>query len=222
MEEVAMRIRKHHLWIIILSFAGFVSQGQEVVNELQLRSSVEMDYKVFKGFHLSFSPEVRFDKNMSLENYHFQLEADYKLNKIWSIGARYRFVVNPRDAKETEYLSRYGLNLKIKKEFRRFNTGFRLSYTNDADEDYSEDRSHYLRYKASVKYNIKKCKLTPKMGLEAFQELSGDGFYKMRYIAGADYKLFKKNYLGVTYKFDYYRTAYLNKHIIELNYKIKF
>ena len=58
--------------------------------------------------------------------------------------------------------------------------------------------------------------------LKEFQHVDGGGLYKMRYSTGVNYKLFKNNYLGINYKFDYYNTEYLNKHIISLGYKIKF
>lgn len=217
-----MKLKKKNILGAILLFASMLSFAQEVVNEFQLRNSVEIEYEAFKDFTLSFSPELRLGQDFSIDNYHFQLEADYKLSKIFSLGARYRFVVNPRENNDTEYQSLYGVNLKLKKKFNRFKTAVRFSYTNDADEDYNEGRSNFLRYKATAKYNIKSCKLEPMIGLEAFQQLQGEGLYKMRYLAGLGYKFNKKNQLGLTYKFDYYRIAYVNKHIVELTYKFKF
>ncbi|NPD83936.1 DUF2490 domain-containing protein [Lentimicrobium sp. L6] len=211
-------------YIIILIILGIVSvnYAQTTINEFQGRTSAEIIFKPIKKLSLSFSPELRFDEDFSIDNYHFQLQADYKFSKVFKAGVRYRFVVNPRDVKDTEYASRYGVFLKFKKEFNDFSPFLRLSYTNDADEDFKTERSNYLRYKIGVQYDIPKCKITPAIGLEAFQELSGDGLYKMRYFAGADYKINKKNSIGLDYKFDYYRTSYYNKHIVNLTYKFKF
>lgn len=211
-------------YIITLMIIGFVlpNYAQTTVNDFQGRTSAEIVFKPIKKLSINFSPEIRFDEDFSIDNYHLQLEAEYKLSKVFKAGARYRLVINPREVKDTEYSSRYGLFLKFKKKFNDFSPFLRLSYTNDADEDFETERSNYLRYKAGVKYDIPKCKITPSIGLEAFQELSGDGLYKMRYFAGADYKINKRNSIGLDYKFDYYRTAYYNKHIVSLTYKFKF
>ena len=213
--------KKYIITLIILAFV-LANYAQTTVNEFQGRTSAEIVFKPIKKLSLNFSPELRFDEDFSIDNYHFQLQADYKFSKVFKAGVRYRFVVNPKDVKETEYASRYGLFLKFKKKFNDFTPYVRLSYTNDADEDIETERSNYIRYKAGMKYNIPKCKINPFIGLEAFQQLSGDGLYKMRYFAGAEYKLFKNNYIQAQYKFDYYRTSYTNKHIVSLTYKFKF
>ena len=122
--------------------------------------------------------------------------------------------------KDTEYFNRYGFSATAAKKLGNFEPAFRLSYSNYADDDVS-DKS-FMRYKASLKYDIPKCKLTPFVAAELFQQTDGGDLYKMRYSTGLDYKLFKNNYIGVNYKFDYYNTEYLNKHIISLGYKIKF
>lgn len=213
--------KKNIITLIILGFV-LANYAQTTVNEFQGRTSAEIIFKPIKKLSLNFSPEFRFDEDFSIDNYHFQLQADYKFSKLFKAGVRYRFVVNPKDVKDTEYASRYGLFLKFKKKFNDFTPYVRLSYTNDADEDIETERSNYMRYKAGMKYNIPKCKINPFIGLEAFQQLSGDGLYKMRYFAGAEYKLFKNNYIQAQYKFDYYRTSYTNKHIVSLTYKFKF
>ncbi len=212
---------KYIITFIILGFA-LSNYGQTVVNDFQGRTSAEIIFKPVKKLSINFSPELRFDENFEIDNYHLQLQADYKLSKAFKAGIRYRFIINPRDVKDTEHLSRYGLFIRLKQKYGDFSPYVRLSYTNDADEDESTERSSFLRYKAGLKYDIPKCKITPSIGLEAFQELSGDGLYKMRYFAGAEYKLFKNNYIQALYKFDYYRTSYTNKHIVSLTYKFKF
>jgi hypothetical protein len=136
------------------------------------------------------------------------------------LGATYRFGINPRENKDTEYANRYSFSATAKKDFNRFESAFRLRYTNDADDETSSE--HFMRYKASLDYDIRKSKITPSVAVEAFQQLQDGGLYKMRYTAGMDYKLFKKNYLGLDYKFDYYQNEYKNRHIISVGYKIKF
>ncbi|WP_346857647.1 DUF2490 domain-containing protein [uncultured Draconibacterium sp.] len=205
---------------LLFLFLFAYTQAQDVENELETRTNVEVQFKPFKKVKLSFSPELRFDESFSLDKYLFEAGAEYKVLKFLELGATYRFVVNPRDSKSTEYFNRYSFSATTKKEFGDFETAFRLQYSNYADDDIS-DKS-FLRYKASLAYDIPHCKLTPFVAAELFQQFNGDGFYKMRYTAGVDYKLFKNNYLGVSYKLDYYNKEYTNKHIIGLGYKFKF
>ncbi len=207
-------------FIILLLFVSTKNQAQEIETDFQTRTSLDLSFKPIKKLKLSFTPELRFDENFSLDKYLFEGGAEYKVLKFLELGASYRFGVNPRDNKDTEYFNRFSFGATAKKDFSRFESAFRLRYTNDADDGTSSE--NYMRYKASVDYNIRKTKITPFVAVEAFQQLSDAGLYKMRYAAGIDYKLFKKNYIGVDYKFDYYLNDYKNKHILSIGYKIKF
>jgi len=216
-----MRLFKKIRWLALgLLFLMPSARAQEVDNELRTRTELELVFKPIKKFKLSFMPQLRFDENFSLDKYLIESEVEYKALKFLELGATYRFIVNPRDTKDTEYYSRFAFSATAKKEFNRFESAFRLRYSNYADDEITD--KEFLRYKASLKYDIKKCKITPFMAVEAFQQLSDSKLYKMRYTVGADYKLFKKNYLGISYKFDYYKNEYKNRHIISLGYKIKF
>jgi hypothetical protein len=215
-----IRIINTCVLVAIITIAGKISSAQEVENDFQTRTSAELSFEPLKKLKLNLIPELRFDENFSLDKYLFEGETVYKPVKFLSLGATYRFEGNLRDNKDTEYFNRFAFSATAKKEFKRFESAFRLRYTNDADDETSND--DFLRYKASLNYNIRKSKITPFVGVEAFQRLSDTELYKMRYTAGADYKLFKKNYLGVSYKFDYYEKEYKNRHILSVGYKIKF
>lgn len=207
-------------FITILFISGKTTLAQEVSNEVQTRTELELDFKPIKKVKLTFMPQLRFDEDFSLDKYLFETGVKYKALEFLDLGATYRFVVNPRDTKSTEYFNRYSFSATAKKEYGHFKPALRLRYSNYADDDVSDQS--YFRYKASLKYDIPKCKFTPFVAAELFQQLDGGNLYKMRYSTGVDYKLFKKNYLGISYKFDYYNTEYLNKHIFSVGYKIKF
>ncbi|WP_372773798.1 DUF2490 domain-containing protein [Mangrovibacterium sp.] len=206
--------------LIILLIGQASATAQDVENEVQTRVSAEVSFEPVKKLKLSIAPEIRLYNDFSADKYLFEGEATYKLVKFLSVGAAYRIEANLRDEKDTEYLNRFSLSATVKKEFDRFEPSIRIRYTNDSDDENTNEK--FLRYKASVSYNISKSKITPSVGIEAFQQLDGDGLYKMRYMVGADYKLFKNNYLGVDYKLDYFKTDYLNRHIFSLGYKVKF
>jgi len=207
--------------LTVLLITATTTFAQEVVNEMQYRIELGLSYSPIKKIKFNFNPEIRFDETFSADKYVFEGGIEYKPLKFLELGAHYRYYINPRDNKETQYFNRYAFSATGKKEFGRFKSELRLRFTNDADDEITDKK--FFRYKLSTAYDIPKCKITPSVAVEAFQSLGDEGgLYKMRYSAGFDYKLFKKNYIGVSYKFDYYQTKYLNRHIIKLKYKIKF
>lgn len=218
-----MKILKYPLTLLMLLFMSNTNlQAQDVENDIRYRTSFQLKLKPAKKLKLSFTPELRFGEDFSLSSYLVESELVYKPLKYLYLGANYRFTINPRDSKETEYLHRFGLSATVKKKIDRFTPALRVSYTNYADDDSDDDSdNNFMKYKLSLNYNIKKCKLTPSVGAELFQQLGSSGIYKMRYKAGLDYKLFKNNYLSINYKLDYYIKEYKNKHIISLGYKLK-
>lgn len=207
------------VFLLAIIFPGLL-KAQEIENEFQTRTELDLVHKPLKKLKLNFTPEVRFDEDFSIDGYIFEAGAEYKLLKFLELGATYRFEVNPRKTKETEYFNRFAFSATLKEEFGDFEPAFRLRYSNYADDDITDQ--DFLRYKMSVKYDIPKCKLTPFVAAEAFQSLNEGSLHKMRYSTGADYKLFKNNYLGASYKLDYYKNEYKNRHIFSIGYKIKF
>jgi len=206
------------LIVVLLIFIPIVN-AQEVESNHQTRTSIELGYKLSDQFKLTLSPEFRFDENLALDKYLFEGAAIYKPSKIFALGATYRFVVNLRDEKDTEYFNRVALSATMKKAFNRFEPTFRLRYSNYADDEITD--KEFLRYKTSLKYDIADSKMNPFIGIEAFQQLNDYQLYKMRYSAGIDYKLFKKNHLEVSYKFDNFNDEDRNSHIFNLTYKLK-
>lgn len=208
----------HYLILLLLIFTTSVN-AQEVENDFQSRTYFTASTKLLKNLKLSVTPEIRFDDSFAIDKYLLEGKLSYGITDNLSVGTGYRFYANERETKSTEYDNRYSFNIKYKKEFLRFEPSLKISYTNDSDDD---SNANILRYKAEINYNIKKCKITPFAGAEAFQETSGGELNKMRYFLGLDYKLSKKNHIEANYKFDYFQNELKNKHIVSLGYKLKF
>ena len=192
---------------------------QTVTNDFQTRTEVKLSLEPLDKFTLNLNPEVRWDESFGVSKYMLESGISYKPVKGLSLGASYRFIINPRTDKSTEYLHRFALYTSYKKKIKRFEPSLRVKYTN-----YTEDitAGEFLRYRAKIEYDIKSCKITPAVSAEAFHDLSGSQIYKMRYGLGADYKLGKKSTLELGYMLDYYMLDYRNKHILTLGYKYKF
>lgn len=211
---------KNQITFLVLVLINAVGIPQEVENDYQTRAYAELSFKPVNVIKLSLNPELRFNENFFLDKYLIDSKVSYKPFNFLSMGAAYRFIGNIRENKATEYLHRFGLSATTRKKIGRFMPAIRLSYTNYADDDQSDKT--FLRYKASLKYNIPKCKLTPYLSAELFHQLDKNNLYKVRYGYGIQYKLMKNNYLQAGYKFDYFMQEYKNRHILDLGFKIKF
>ena len=208
-----------------LLFAAFLivaigSCAQEVKNEFQTRTLLDVSFNPFKKVKFTISPELRFDNDFSLDKYLLEGETEYKISKLFSVAARYGLVGNLRNEKDTEYFGRYAFSAQFEKDFNRFEPSLKIMYSNYADDDVDDKK--FLRYRAKLKYDIPNFKVNPFVSVQLFQDINEGWLYKTRYAVGAYYKLFKKNYLGASYKFDYYNNKYLNRHIFSIGYKIKF
>ncbi|TKG92868.1 DUF2490 domain-containing protein [Puteibacter caeruleilacunae] len=206
--------------VMLMLLPGVNLRAQETENEFQTRTKVDLSFKPFKKVKLTITPEFRFEEDFSLDKYLLEGEIEYKTTDLLSIGTSYGLVSNLRDNKDTEYSGRYAIFCALEKEVGRLEPSLRVMYSNYADDDI--DDKNFLRYKAGLKYDIKDCKITPFVAVQLFQDISEGELFKTRYAIGANYKLFKKNYIGISYKFDYYMKEYLNRHIISVGYKIKF
>jgi len=205
--------------VLVLFFLLSSVNAQEVKNNYQTRTSIELGFKPLNNLRLNLTPELFFDDNISLDKYLFEGEAVYKPVKVLALGATYRFVGNVQDNQDTEYLNRIAFSATVKNDFNRFEPLFRLRYSNYADDEITD--KEFIRYKTSLKYDIANCKITPFVGIEAFQQLSDNELYKIRYALGFKYKMFKNNYIGCNYNLDYYLQELRNKHIFSLTYKIR-
>ncbi len=213
--------RKSSIWIVLsLMLVSSALMGQDVENEMSYRTALQLNYEISKDLKLSFEPQVRFDNDLSIDKSLLEFGLEYEIFDILYWGADYRLIISPQEDDPTEYYNRIAFGLTAKKKFGRFSPSLRLQYSNYADDEVSD--KEFLRYKAGVKYNIPKCKITPFVSVEAFQELADNKLYKMRYSSGLSYKIKKNNYINVSYKLDYFNLEYKNKHIIEVAYKYNF
>lgn len=209
--------------LLFVTILGFIStaRAEEVENNLESRTSLELGISATEKLSFTFAPEMRFDNNFSLDQFVLKTSGAYDITDFLQIGAQYRLGIIPQEAfVPAEKYHRYAFNIKTKYKIARFTSSLRLRYSNDADDEVNDKQ--YLRYKAGVKYNIKGLPLTPSVGLEAFQQLGDEsGLHKMRYMAGLKYKINKKNAIALKYRMDYFVNDFKNNHILSLGYSIK-
>ncbi|MFR9575259.1 MAG: DUF2490 domain-containing protein, partial [Rikenellaceae bacterium] len=194
----------------LLLLCGVVYAGDgtrdDVENVDKYRFGMNVGIKLAKGLKLNISPEFRF--NEGLDEFMLNGGVSYRTFGCMQWGASYRLVCDrevsgvvevfnsTRTEYEWAYFHRYAFDVGYKDDFGRFTPSFRLRYNNFTSGDEGE-----LRYRAKLEYNIKKCKFTPEISVEAFQSEEYDYmFSKMRYSAGFEYKFNKKSAFAFDYK----------------------
>ncbi|MFI3317399.1 MAG: DUF2490 domain-containing protein [Rikenellaceae bacterium] len=215
------------------AFADGIEGDPEVVYKYQFGADFQV--KLMKGLKLNIEPEFRFCEGYDKFNLNGGLS--YKTFGCLYFGAAYRIIIDRVESEssstnnmmysgfgannyDSEYYHRYAFDVTYKEKFGRFTPSFRLQYSNYTDDEV--DDKEYLRYRAKVEYDIKKCKITPFVAAEAFQELDENLLYKMRYVTGFDLKTGKQSSLSFAYKFEYFTLKYKNTNIFSLGYKYKF
>ncbi|PLX12850.1 MAG: hypothetical protein C0598_05340 [Marinilabiliales bacterium] len=219
-----MKMNSKYISLLLSVFIlSIVSQAfaQEVENDYQSRIEFNLRWKPLKKLKINVSPQLRLNENFSVSKYLLETKVSYKVIKNFYLGVDYRFVVNPREEKDTELSQRFGFSANYMYKINDFKPEFRLSYTNYADDIYDAEKQNFLRYKLSLEYDIPKNKFTPSLSAELYHQLDENQVYKMRYKAQIDYKLFKHNFVSVYYKLDYFIQEYKNKHIFGITYKLK-
>ncbi len=197
------------------------------------RFGVNAQIKLAKGLKLNLEPEFRF--NDGYDKLLLNGGVTYKSFGCIYWGATYRLDVDRKESSdssnalstgmfsspdyESEIYHRFAFDVTYKEKFGRFTPSFRLRYNNFTDDDI--DDKAFMRYRAKVEYNIRKCKFTPYAAIEAYQQMGENILYKTRYATGVELKTSKKSSLAFDYKFDLFALEYKNANIFSLGYKFK-
>ena len=96
----------------------------------------------------------------------------------------------------------------------------------DVDDDEWEDKvksgkaQHVLRSRLQAGYDIPKCKVDPYASMELYH--AKGGLQKIRYTAGADWKVTKQHVVSAFYRYLDSRSDDPDMHVVGLGYKYKF
>lgn len=231
-----MKIKRILLIPLLLLFTTISLYAEGVKgdpeNVYKYRFGLDFGIKLTKGLKLNLEPELRFADGF--DNFILNGGLTYKTFGCIYWGATYRLVVDRVEntsstISSASYFSsnykaeashRYAFDVTYKNDFKRFTPSFRIRYNNFTDEDITD--KEFLRYRAKLEYNIRKCKITPYGSVEWVQELNDMMLYKVRYLAGFEYKVNKKSSFSLGYTFDMFNLEYKNAHIFSAGYKVKF
>ncbi len=217
--------------ILLLCSVAYAGDGtrDDVENISKWRFGTDFQIKLTKGLNINIEPEFRF--NDGFDAFLLNGGVSYRTFGCLYWGASYRLVCDREEAGtittgytsrteyEWEYFNRYAFDISYKDDFGRFTPSFRVRYNNYTDDEISDKA--FLRYRAKLEYNIRKCRFTPSIYTELFQGLDEGMLSKIRYSAEMSYKVNKRSSFSFDYKFDFYMLEYKNAHIFSVGYKCK-
>jgi hypothetical protein len=202
---------KKHILIIFLATVVFICfhnliKAQE--NDAELWSSIELKKKIGSKFKVSLKESLRFKENITRIKKGFaELGISYSINKFIATTLSYRYT--KRQNIDFGYSNRHRLsvalsfNLKIDRFSLSYRTRFESRYIDVYSSDDGKVPERYNRNKFGIEYNIKGLKITPFAAYEFYYQLNNpqkNEIDKMRYTAGFEYKINKRNKIGLFYR----------------------
>ena len=184
--------------------------------ETGLWTSAEVQKKLSKQWNVSAEAEYRLrDDFGSTDRWTLSASAAYKPAKWLKLDAGYKFlrVLNDDDLSLRE---RWQYTYRPETTVGRY----------DVDDDEWEDKvksgkaQHVLRSRLQAGYDIPKCKVDPYASMELYH--AKGGLQKIRYTAGADWKVTKQHVVSAFYRYLDSRSDDPDMHVVGLGYKYKF
>lgn len=199
-------INKKPLLVFIFFLIYTIGHSQTVVvRDLEAWTRARIKKDIGNKWELSLEEEFRLEHNAS-QLYEFFTEAgiSYSLNKQWELGVNYRLIRNRTNSGDFETRRRINADMAYRRKFNRlrFSWRARIQSRNEVDETYTNNN---LRNKFALKYNIKKCKLSPYFSGELyykFVKTMESGFNKVRFTFGSDWSVSKKSDIAFFYRIE--------------------
>lgn len=190
--------------------------------DVEVRLGASLKKKVYKRVTLGLQPELRSD-GLNPDRYLLGVELSYKPIKYFSAELSWRSDLEEKK-RGLGVGHRPAAALRGHLPLGDFDLSARFFYTYSFG--YLRSESHRFRYKADLEYDVPRVPLDLGVFAEAFQELGGAGWFKMRYGGEVSFKFYntKKLDQGLSagYALDYYLNAPRNVHIVQLQYRLKF
>jgi hypothetical protein len=196
------------LFSVLVFSAGLLgintSFAQE--NDFQTWTNIGIQKKITDKLKFSLSEELRLCENSSrMKTLYSDAGLTYTLNKTFRIGGFYRLITSYDPAESYTNSQRVYTDISARHEFKRimvvFRTRFQARVLN-ADRDPGNNPTTYNRNKLTLNYNIRHSSLSPFLGAEMFYQLNngeGNKIDKLRFSAGTEYEINKKQNLVVYY-----------------------
>lgn len=175
--------------IFLLSLLFGIENMCAQTSDIELWSGGTLNLKMHKRFSAQVEQVFKFNDTIShFKSAYSELGGKFKINRLFSVAANYRFIENPPTKNSHRYSGDFFFNLG-KKGFP-LSLKYRLRYQREVriSNKNSED---YIRNKFTLNYNL--CKLVdPYVSYEPFFRFNGKNEFRlMRYEIGLDWRIFE-------------------------------
>lgn len=191
--------------------------------------SPSLDYKIMKHLKLTVAGMYIYNNNAAKNNYRSDGSLKWTRHSYWQ--PRYRGYASVTADVD---LGRFNIALRERYQltYRSAYTATRDYFMRDGTFNYTEEdvrkskTTQVFRSRLTVSYDIRHSPLKPFVSAEMTNEVDGLAIDKMRYVGGVNWKVNKKNTVGIEYMYQNVRgddgEDNANSHIIALSYKYKF
>lgn len=210
--------------VCLLMFSFVYSQDDQ--KDLKSWTGINLKYKPNGKWAFNLEGQLRLKENISeVDNYFSELGATYTVFKGFKLGTALRYIRendNEGDVQGYENHFRYNIDASYKHKINDLSFKYRLRYQNKNELGVTPSEGDYakqnLRFKTSLRYNIKHWKLDPELSGEIynhFEKNETNGFSKYRIALKTEYKLKEMGTIGVFYMIekelneDYPETAHI-------------
>lgn len=189
---------------LLLPALNFAGSGSDV----QTWFALGVKLKPLKKWSVEIEEQLRLKDNSStIDQYFSALNSNVSVLKWLKLGGGFRYIRN-QDTKGKiqgyENKIRYNIDAMVRHEIFRFALGARLRYQNRLDLETTapgdEGSVKHMRLKASIRYDIKKSKLNPRLSAELFRRVGDTAKWdNYRLGTGATYRIKKLGKFGLSY-----------------------
>jgi hypothetical protein len=220
------------LWIAIL-VCVFLPGHSQIQTDAGMWNTISVEKEITKKFSLILDEEIRLRDNFSQLNLLYtNFGVSYKIIKGLKVAIIYRLIEKYEGTNYTfSFRNRLMLDISYRYKIQDFSVSYRSRLQYEVRDYYSSDKGKlpekFWRNKFEAKYNIKK--FTPYVGVELrYQiadprnQISDEGWHRIRYFWGVDYDINKNNSIGVYYLIqrEYYVVNPMDMYIIGLQYSL--
>jgi len=194
--------------------------------------SASVSKKITKGLNINFEEEFRTRSNFSeVDRFSHALELNYKPLNFLKVGGAYNLINFNHEKKSWEIRHRYYFYATGSLNAGQFTLSLRERFQSTKRQGIKQTATRvnpklYLRSRLKVDYNIRKSKFTPSASVELFNTLNDPVKNEMnqwRGILGVEYKLNKKNFLELYYRYtNFSDDEEIDKHLFGIGYLFKF
>tara|TARA_R110002050_G_scaffold111014_1_gene223982 strand:- start:54214 stop:54891 length:678 start_codon:yes stop_codon:yes gene_type:complete len=196
---------------------------EEAETEWNIWTSFEIKKDITDRLSAFVAPQVRFAEQFEVDEYFIQAGVEYELFNFLDIAGNYRYLINERTNKSTEYFHRIAFDLVGKHDVKRLGLQLRTRYSNYDELDDNEGfNDATMRYRLKSDYDIQNSRFKPSIGVEFFHQLQDREINKIRYIAEVAYKIDKVHDISVSYLLHAYPNQDRRTNILTLDYQIDF